>query len=133
LLSESEDEFHTNIINSKIQHTKDRLNELKKLLNRLSESEKNTRMFDTLDEYDGVMEEDPHYEVVIRNPNQVKSIDNLGVYSITDNNIYYKIESYDDLLKQVKENREVLLNDIGEFNNSNDLINYLLQLEDIPE
>ena len=86
-LSEAEDEFHTNIINRKIQHTKDKLNELKKLLNSLSESEKNIRMFNTLDEYDGVMEEDPHYEIVIRNPNQVKSIDNQGTFSTTDNNI----------------------------------------------
>jgi hypothetical protein len=72
-------------------------------------------------------------EFVTVSPNQAKSIDNQGTFSTIDNNIYYKIESYDDLLQQVKENREALLEDIGEFNNSNDLINYLLQLEGVPE
>lgn len=83
-----EDEFHISILNKRISYNQTLLNSLQQELSTKSKDYLDSKIYDTLDEYDGVMEQDEHYQVVIRNPNQIKSAtDNSGAFSTTDNNI----------------------------------------------
>lgn len=84
-----EDEFHISLLNKRISYNQTLLNSLQQELSIKSKDYLDSKLYDTLDEYDGVMEHDEHYQVVVRNPNQIKSAtDNVGVFSSTENNIY---------------------------------------------
>lgn len=81
-LLESDDEFHQSILTKRISHNELMLRELLQDLDTKSQEELDKRLWDTLDDYDGVMEADPHYQIVVRNDTQIKSAtDNIGTYS----------------------------------------------------
>ena len=83
-----EDEFHISILNKRISYNKTLLNSLQQELSTKPKDYLDSKLYDTLDEYDGVMEQDEHYQIVIRNSNQIKSAtDNTGAFSDTENDI----------------------------------------------
>ena len=60
------------------------------------------------------------------NPNQIKSINNRGTFSTQDNNIYYKEENNNEEVYN-----QNVVQEIGEFSNSKQLIDYLLKQDGI--
>ena len=88
-LEEYKDEFHISILNKRISYNQTALNSLQQELNTKPKDYLDSKLYDTLDEYDGIMEHDEHYQVVVRNPNQIKSaIGNVGTFYTIDDNIY---------------------------------------------
>lgn len=83
------DEFHISILNKRISYNQTALNSLQQELSTKPKDYLDSKLYDTLDEYDGVMEQDEHYQIVVRNPNQIKSATgNVGPFSTTDDSIY---------------------------------------------
>ena len=83
-----EDEFHISILNKRISYNQTLLNSLQQELSTKPKDYLDSKLYDTLDEYDGVMEQDEHYQVVVRNSNQIKSaINNIGAFSTTNDRI----------------------------------------------
>lgn len=83
-----EDEFHTSILNKRISYNQTLLNSLQQELSTKPKDYLDSKLYNTLDEYDGVIEHDEHYQIVVRNPNQVKSATYNENYSTTSDNIY---------------------------------------------
>ena len=84
-----EDKFHISILNKRISYNQTLLNSLQQELSIKSKDYLDSKLYDTLDEYDGVIEQDEHYQVVVRNPNQIKSAtDNTGAFSTDNDDIY---------------------------------------------
>lgn len=99
-LLESDDEFHQSILTKRISHNELLLRELLQDLDTKSQEELDKRLWDTLDDYDGVMEADPHYQIVVRNDTQIKSAtDNIGTYS----------SNPDTRLRKVQEGNSIFL------------------------
>lgn len=90
-LSEYSDEFHQEILNKRIGHDETLLKNLLQDLNTKSKEELDKRIWDTLDDYDGVMESDAHYQIVVRNNTQIKSAtDNIGTYDSLNPDIRFR-------------------------------------------
>ena len=131
-----EDEFHISILNKRISYNQTSLNSLQQELSTKPKDYLDSKLYDTLDEYDGVMEQDEHYQVVVRNPNQIKSATgNNGMFSTENDDIMMAIESYSDYgLKQAQKEYDNTVKELVdtekalEFSNS-DKSNYQLKLK----
>ena len=85
-----EDEFHISILNKRISYNQTLLNNLQQELSTKPKDYLDSKLYDTLDEYDGVMEQDEHYQIVVRNSNQIKSAtDNVGTFDANNDDIRF--------------------------------------------
>lgn len=75
-------------------------------LNNLSEAEASQKMFNTYDEYDGIVDDsETKYELVAKYSTQIKHIDNHGEWSSTNPNIHHTVD-----LKSFNEDFERFVN-----------------------
>ena len=140
-----EDEFHTSLLNKRISYNQTLLNSLQQELSTKSKDYLDSKLYDTLDEYDGVMEQDEYYQIVVRNSNQIKSATgNVGTFSTEDNNIYH-MEINDEIISDIQNQLQPatpistfgsdivqrLLN--GEVVSSKDLLNGMLSTNSISD
>lgn len=98
------DERIKKLYQNKIVGYKEELNRYREQLDNLSEDEASQKMFNTFDEYDGIVDDsETHYELVAKNPNQIKSIESTN-FKTESNNIYEKqsenqIQTTDNIIK----------------------------------
>ena len=86
---ESDEKIFKEINDKKIKYYTALLSGLQSDLENTSEEILDSRIVDTLDQYDGVMESNPHYQLVVRRDDQIKSATgNVGTFSNTVNTIY---------------------------------------------
>jgi accessory colonization factor AcfC len=50
-------------------------------------------LYDNLSQYDGVLDESAHFEIVVKSNTQVKSVDNSGEFNPSNTNIYHQIST----------------------------------------
>ena len=84
LLKENNDPIISKIELKKIQHNKDELKRLQDDLKNKDEDFLNSKLYNTLDEYDSILESDPHYQAVVKDNSQIKSIFNNGEFANPD-------------------------------------------------
>lgn len=84
LLKENNDPIISKIELKKIQHNKDELKRLQDDLKNKDEDFLNSKLYNTLDEYDSILESDQHYQAVVKDNSQIKSIFNNGEFANTD-------------------------------------------------
>lgn len=84
LLKENNDPIISKIELKKIQHNKDELKRLQDNLKNKDEDFLNSKLYNTLDEYDSILESDPHYQAVVKDNSQIKSIFNNGEFANPD-------------------------------------------------
>ena len=84
LLKENNDPIISKIELKKIQHNKDELKRLQDDLENKDEGFLNSKLYNTLDEYDSILESDPHYQAVVKDNSQIKSIFNNGQFANPD-------------------------------------------------
>lgn len=84
LLKENNDPIISKIELKKIQHNKDELKRLQDDLKNKDEDFLNSKLYNTLDEYDSILESDPHYQAVVKDNSQIKSIFNNGEFTNQD-------------------------------------------------
>lgn len=84
LLKENNDPIISKIELKKIQHNKDELKRLQDDLENKDEGFLNSKLYNTLDEYDSILESDPHYQAVVKDNSQIKSIFNNGKFANPD-------------------------------------------------
>lgn len=84
LLKENNDPIISKIELKKIQHNKDELKRLQDDLKNKDEDFLNGKLYNTLDEYDSILESDKHYQAVVKDNYQIKSIFNNGEFANQD-------------------------------------------------
>ena len=84
LLKENNDPIISKIELKKIQHNKDELKRLQDDLKNKDEDFLSSKLYNTLDEYDSILESDPHYQAVVKDNSQIKSIFNNGEFANPD-------------------------------------------------
>lgn len=84
LLKENNDPIISKIELKKIQHNKDELKRLQDDLKNKDEDFLNSKLYNTLDEYDSILESDQHYQAVVKDNSQIKSIFNNGEFANPD-------------------------------------------------
>lgn len=84
LLKENNDPIISKIELKKIQHNKDELKRLQDDLENKDEDFLNSKLYNTLDEYDSILESDQHYQAVVKDNSQIKSIFNNGEFANPD-------------------------------------------------
>lgn len=130
-IKQYDDEFHVSLLQKRIQGSKIQLKDLKADLNTKSEEWLDSKIWDTLDEYDSVMEQDLHYQIVVKNSNQIKHVDNRdGEY--TGPNIYHNLRGVDSS-NEVSE--ELLFSGAikKSFNGGYELVNQPLAIQQVRD
>lgn len=84
LLKENNDPIISKIELKKIQHNKDELKRLQDDLKNKDEDFLNSKLYNTLDKYDSILESDQHYQAVVKDNSQIKSIFNNGEFANPD-------------------------------------------------
>lgn len=134
-----EGSMHNEIAKQYLEHYKNKLIDLQTQLQEKSKEELdfdvNKKWNDAVEEinkYDGIIPNinskqlvEENYEIIVKDPNQIKSIDNQGTFSQFDDNIYYKQQN--DIIDELNDTySEDILKEIGEFSNTSEIIDFLL-------
>lgn len=110
-----EGSMHNKIAKQYLEHYKNKLRDLQTQIQEKSKEELdfdiNKKWNDDVEEinkYDGIIPNinsnqlvEENYEIIVKDPNQIKSVDNEGTFSISDNNIYHqKVDQVNKRRKQ---------------------------------